>query len=163
MRVLAAIGVWVLVMGGLWLFMGADRGSSGPGAALPVATAAEGVYALEVLSTAALGPDPFALAGESGALSVSLNGKQLLVTDSLAAGRPLVLEPVTGLVEGTNEFYAQAAPPDPSGAFALRLTLYRGRGPGRRVVAESTLWSEAGRAAGVMRLELGEEEAARAD
>jgi hypothetical protein len=76
----------------------------------------------------------------------------------LAAGEPVVLDGVRGLVAGGNEFFIAAYPQDAESPvpLAVRLRILRDE----RVVAEQTLWAERGEPVrGTVRLELPRQDA----
>lgn len=106
----------------------------------------EGVFALQVTTTFAVEPDPFALRterNEASALLVKLNGNEILrKTDKVQAGAPIRVEPVPGLIDGRNEFYLEANPPVGLAnlSYAVRVQLFRDE----QLVAERSFWSEPG-------------------
>jgi hypothetical protein len=117
--------------------------------------AAQGHYALEITTTFAVEPDPFALQTEGGeqkpALLVRLADKEILrVTERLESGVPIGVEPLTELTEGTNEIYLEAsAPLEQAGkSHAVRVRVLRDG----QTVAERSFWSGSdGRVADTMR------------
>jgi hypothetical protein len=107
---------------------------------------ATGVFSLEVVTTFAVEPDPFALTvagNQPSALLVRVNGKDVIrKTDRLEPGAPLRVESVAGIVDGKNEFYLEANPPVASTAQynAVRMRVLRDG----QVLGERSSWSESG-------------------
>jgi hypothetical protein len=66
----------------------------------------------------------------------------LRVDEPISAGAPVVVEHVSGIVAGANEFFVEAQPGDDAlgAAHALRVRVLRDGNP----IAEQTLWSEPG-------------------
>ena len=157
-RIVAAVFVWIVCVGGLALYMSQRQ------AALPVpvkaaaARNATAAYVLEVTASFAAEPDPFAVHIDSEPLPpvlvIRLGSRQILrITESLAAGRPVRVDPLPGLVFGDNELFVAASPPADQAdrRHALRLTVFENNRP----IAEKTIWSEPGAAiAEVMRFSL---------
>jgi len=159
MRPWLALMVAAAILGGLQAYM-----SLRPRAAVPAevqaAQAAAGRFRVQLVATSALGPDPFALEpSQALALELLLRGEAVhRRTQPLAAGEPVVLEGVRGLVSGGNEFFIAAHPQDAESPvpLAVRLRILRDE----RVVAEQTLWAEAGEPVrGTVRLELPRQDA----
>ncbi len=74
-------------------------------------------------------------------LLVRLNGKEILRRhDEVAAGIPVLVEPVRGLVDGVNEFYVESSPPSGEAprAQAVRLRCFRDG----KELTEHTYWTE---------------------
>lgn len=144
MRVLLALAVWIVTLGGVGLFVRSYQ-PAGPAVALAARRPAAGVYALELTTSFSAQRDPFTLAPEDSdtqppAVLVKLAGQELLRrTEDLPAGQAVVV-PAPGLVVGENEFYLEARPPiDQSHqAHALRVRILRDGQP----VAEKTFWSQ---------------------
>ncbi|MBN2431662.1 MAG: hypothetical protein JXQ27_09315 [Acidobacteria bacterium] len=159
MRVIYAILVWLVFIGGVGLYM-QTRGTAAE-SLLPVAASRPSVtdYTLRLQATFMAALDPFALdvipAAESVPVEVRVNGRPQMVAlaQDLEAGAVYRVDTVIGLHPGENEIYV-AATPDTAEAdrtHAVRLDLLR-RG---RIVDEKTLWSDAtGRIAGVFRVNI---------
>lgn len=143
MRPLLAFGVIAGILGGLQTYM-LFRPQIVREAIVRVEHRAAGNFRLELLATAALGPDAFALdSSEAAALDVSYLGHSVVTrTEPLDAGQPLVVEPIEGLVEGANEFFVRCWPQDTTAQvpLAVRLRILRDDA----ILSEQTLWSEAG-------------------
>ncbi|MFH1116051.1 MAG: hypothetical protein V1792_19225 [Pseudomonadota bacterium] len=144
MRPALAVIIWVLLIGGLAVYM-QSRETASVGAAYKL-HGAEGVFALRITTTFAAEPDPFALQterNEAPALLVKLNGSEILrITDRVDAGTPIEVKPVPGLIDGRNEFYLEANPPLGSAnlSYAVRVQLFRDG----QLITERSLWSEPG-------------------
>jgi hypothetical protein len=159
-RIAAALLLWVIVLGGLNLYMkrfetsGSDAASSSRQRLAQV----EAPYAMELTTTFSVESDPFALTAgvskEPAGLVVQLQGHEVLRKGGeVEAGAPIVLNPVPGLVRGLNEFFVEANMPlDSIGrSYALRFRLMQAGSP----VAEETFWSEGeNRITGVLRVSL---------
>ncbi len=160
MRILLTVLVWLVCIGGLHAFL-QYRQSHRPERARPQALKrAEGEYALEIVSSFAVEPDPFAVRiGEekAAALTVRAAGAEVLrLTERLPGDTPVRLEPVPHLLQGLNEFYIEASPPPGGGHHALRVRLLRGK----TMVAQESYWGEGGAVVGgVFRFTLASDEA----
>ena len=147
MRIALALLIWIVFVGGLGFYMH-HRDVSALTSRPDVETqAAKGHYAMEITTTFAVEPDPFALKLDSEekqpALLVRLVDQEILrVNDRLEAGTPIRLEPLSGLVEGLNEIYLEASPPlEQTGkSHAVRVKILRDG----QTVAEETFWSQPG-------------------
>ena len=144
MRIVLAVGVWIVFAGGLGIYMSQrDSGRTGPSLRATVEAAQE-TYEAEVTLTFDVEPDPFALdTGESVAgLLVRLNGETVLrASEGVAAGDPVRVE-LENVVRGANEVYVEVSPPVGAAraSHAARVRIFRGGVPGR----EETFWSEGG-------------------
>lgn len=159
MRPWLALMVAAAILGGLQAYMSLRPRAAVP-AEVPAAQAASGRFRVQLVATSALGPDPFALEpSQALALELLLRGEAVhRRAQPLAAGEPVVLEDVRGLVAGGNEFFIAAHLQDAESTvpLAVRLRILRDE----RVVAEQTLWAEAGEPVrGTVRLELPRQDA----
>ena len=107
--------------------------------------AVEGKFALEVTLSFDAGADSaFSLdPTKSTAVRVQFRGRELLrISEPVAAGTPLRIEDVEGIVAGLNEFYIEAQPANQFvlAAHAVRVRAFRDGHP----IADQTLWSEPG-------------------
>ena len=144
MRIGLVAVIWVVLIGGMIVYLHhRDIPDLAAGTAIELRTA-EGNYVLEIITTFAVEPDPFALQVDQSekptALVVRLGGREILRrTDRLEAGTPIRVEPIVGVVEGTNEIYLEASPPLEQSAksHAVRVRVLRDGRP----VAEETFWS----------------------
>lgn len=107
--------------------------------------AAKDQFSLEVtLTFDAGGGSAFSVEpAQAPALRVLLRGREVLrIDEPLAAGTPVRVEKIEGVVEGANEFFVEAHPASQEApiAHALRVQVLRNGHP----VAEETLWSAPG-------------------
>jgi hypothetical protein len=122
------------------------------------ATAAEGKFSLEVTLSFDAGADSaFSLdPTRSTAVRVEFRGRELLrIDEPVAAGTPLRIDDVEGIVPGPNEFYIEAHPANQGlpVAHAARARVFRDSHP----IADETLWSEPGLPVqGVLRVDVPE-------
>ena len=106
---------------------------------------ASGKFSLEIaLTFDAGGDDAFALeAAQSTSVLVQMRGRDLLrLEETVAAGTPVAVEDVQGIVAGANEFYVDVRPSAEAlaAAHAVRVRVLRDGNP----LAEQILWSEPG-------------------
>jgi hypothetical protein len=158
-RIAIALLLWVIVLGGLNLYMRQfeTSGSDAASSSRQRPAQAEAPYAMELTTTFNVEPDPFALTAnaseEPAGLVVQLQGNEILrKTREVETGAPIVLN-VPGLVRGLNEFFVEANMPLESigKSYALRLRLTQAGSP----VAEETFWSEGeNRITGILRVSL---------
>lgn len=146
MRILLVILIWILMVGGLALYIRA-RGVPLPGATAPASQATAGHVTLEITPTFTAEPDPFALQTGTteppAALILRMNGRELSrITDKIESGKALRIEPKDAAVTGTNELFLEASPPSEQSeqSHALRVRVYRDG----LLLADQTLWSEPG-------------------
>ena len=101
-------------------------------------------FSVEVTLTFDAGPDAFALnLSDAPSVLVQLRGTDLLRRqDAVAAGDQLLIEDVSGIVTGNNEFFVQVTPRDLTSpvARAVRVRVLRDE----MALADETLWSEPG-------------------
>lgn len=157
MRIPFVILVWIVLVGGLSLYMrhrDAHAPVAGPGVTLDIA---EGRYALEVTPTFSAEPDPFALAsdeGDSPAIAVRMRGREIVKAgDAVRPGVPIRVDDVQGFVAGDNEVLVEASPPggETEQRHFVHVRILRDGLP----VAEETFWSEGGaRVSGALRFSL---------
>jgi hypothetical protein len=145
MRPVLAVVIWIVLVGGLGLYVRSHEAVKT--AQSFQSTLAQGAYALEITPTFAAEPDPFALRTEEGeappALIVKLNGRELVkLTERVEAGAPIMIEPLKGLVEGSNEVYLEANPPikETGRSNAVRVRVLRDGIP----VSDRSFWSVQG-------------------
>ncbi|MCZ7644798.1 MAG: hypothetical protein M5U26_05870 [Planctomycetota bacterium] len=150
MRIVLAIAIWALCVGGVRLYL-AHRDENRP-AAPPAFERREapGAYALELTTTfgwrpQSAEPDPFSLSGEPEAptppLRVQLDGREILAwTRELKPGEPVRAADIQGVKTGKNEFFIRALPQgEHAGArHAVRVRLFRDERP----LADRTFWTE---------------------
>lgn len=145
MRIATAIAVWLVLVGGLALYMNQRVGAAEVSTLQRVA--APGVYSIVLTATFGAAPDPFALRLRAEdappALRVQLNGETIYTaTDTLVAGAPVEISPVPGIKIGENEFFVEATPSldEAQQAHAIRVNVYRDGS----LLVDETLWSEPG-------------------
>lgn len=143
MRILLTAAIWVAFAGGVALFT-ARRDARGPVVSFERGPA-KGVFAVEVTASFAASPDPFALdTGDvkAAGLVVRVNGVEAIRSATVEPGVALRAEPVAAVVEGKNELFVEASPPQDqlSRRHAVRVRVLRDGEP----VAERTFWSEPG-------------------
>jgi hypothetical protein len=164
MRPALAIMVWIVLVGGLYTYMSSRAAIKAPEALEIRASKAD--YSLEITPTFTAKEDPFALKTQEKEVPVfriTLNGALLLELEKgVERGEPIIIENLTGMTQGVNEFHMEASPPS-SGkpiAHALRFRLFKGLTP----VLEKTVWSAPGeRVTGVIRRKATEQEREASD
>lgn len=145
MRFVAVIFIWIILIGGLKLFLSARQ--TPRDIEQPQPTSAQNDYHLDFTCTFTAKPDPFALDVDEthGALAVSiLLAGQILyqATDAIEAGQIITVTPLPDLKIGKNEFYIEGHPPvdHADKAHAMRLRFYRNN----QVLQEKTFWADSG-------------------
>jgi hypothetical protein len=139
-RPVFALLVAVIILGGLQLYMTIRPQPSGRMAAQDE-LAARGRFSVEITLTFDAGPDAFSLdVSDAPAVLVQLRGVDLLRRqEEVLAGDQVVIDDVSGLVEGKNEFFVQATPSEVAHvARAVRVRVLRDGIP----LADETLWAE---------------------
>ena len=146
MRFLLTLTVWIVIVGGMWLYTWQrDAGlPKGPSQARAVETV-QGEYILEVTPTFSVEKDPFALdTGEDEALmTLALNGREIGLPDGeISRGRQVRIAGLDGFRAGTNEIFVKASPPPSESGMdhALRVRL-TDRG---FVIVDRTVWGGSG-------------------
>lgn len=142
MRFVAVIVIWIILIGGLQLFLG-HRRSLAP-IENYIQAHASGLYRLDITSTFTAKPDPFALNIEndnsSSAVVIQLGGHDIFNTnESIEAGRAITITPLPDLQIGKNEFYIEINPPLDQ-AQAVRIRLFQDD----RLIQQKSFWSEPG-------------------
>ena len=159
-RIAAVLSLWVIVLGGLNLYMNRLEARKSVLAPVPSQAESSADYALEITTTFNVEPDPFALrtdnSSKPAALLVRIGEKVLADISEAEAGIPVRIAPVPGMLAGVNEFFVEANMPlEMTGRnLALRLRLLRDGLP----AAEKTFWSEGeNRIAGTFRVNPGKD------
>ncbi|MGO8878189.1 MAG: hypothetical protein ACLQMS_01580 [Desulfomonilaceae bacterium] len=105
----------------------------------------EGTFGLDITLSFTAQPDSFEVktheTDKPTSLIVRLNGKEILRRyDEVAAGIPVLVEPVKGLVAGVNEFYVESSTPSGEAprAQAVRLRCFQDG----KELTEHTYWTE---------------------
>lgn len=141
MRPLIALVGSALILLGVHFYLRFAASLRHQPAAVVTDTAATGVYSADITLTFDAQADEFSL--EPISLVFRHQTKELLKrTDLVAAGDPLMIRNIDGIIEGPNEFYLEVVPRDDGKqlAKATRVRLFRDG----VVVADTTLWSEPG-------------------
>jgi hypothetical protein len=149
MRPLYALAAAATILGVVAAYMKFQASVTRPPATV-VERVAEGSFSVELTLTFDAAPDAFSLEGDS-VLVTFRNRKLLARQDHVAAGTPIVIEDVQGIVAGDgrtgrNEFYVKATPAEDSGetefavSRAVRVRVLRDGQP----VGDSTIWSAPG-------------------
>ena len=155
MRFLLVISIWVVLIGGLTLFMATRRTILVPNSI--GFEKAVGEFTMLIATTFDAEPDPFGLEpiGRSNSLYVKLNGNVVFSTsDVVKKGKPLSI-PIDGLVKGKNEFFVAISPQlDEANLHQAALVKIMWNG---RQLSERTFWTEDGnRIAGTIALDTSE-------
>jgi len=147
MRFILTALIWVLMLGGLSLYIyQRDRHAPVPVQAPVTHEVSSLDFILEITPTFSPEADPFALQGDTGdttSLVVRTAHRELFRAEGgLERGVPVRVQPVRGLVEGRNELYLQAQPPfgEAHRDHAVRVRLLQGD----RVVVDETIWGFSG-------------------
>ena len=150
MRPLAVILIWVVILGGLAIYMQSRQYFSPPEGNIYVIQPAPGKFSLEITPTfeAAGGVDPFALEPVAKpAFVLSLRGLEIVrYAETIPAGRSVEVTwdlDSSPLEVGGNEFHVQTTTPpaDPNAVHGVRLRLLRDGAE----VDSRTLWSQPGK------------------
>jgi hypothetical protein len=143
-RIIAAILVWVLFLGGMSLYMHAREHSDTVSIKPSGFQIAKDRYSLEITPTFSLQPDPFALQLDNDntqyTLLVRMGKKEILkISDRMEAGAPIKIDPLEGVTVGYNELYIEASPSIElsSQSQAVRVRILRGN----QSVFEKTIWT----------------------
>ncbi len=145
MRFISIIIIWIVLIGGMTLFMN-SRPSTVPIQEIK-RDAAQGDFWLDVTTTFDAQPDPFALSlddsSSATALLVKVDGDEILREEkSVQAGSVIQVKPVSQLKVGQNEFFIEANPPASliNQAHAVRCRIFNGSS----LLKEQTVWSQPG-------------------
>ena len=146
MRFILTVCIWIIIVGGLWLYT-AQRNSGATGSEVMVGERlAEGVFTVELTSTFDAEKDPFALdvgGEEAPPLEVRINGKGVeLPVGEMRRGSVVRLENVEGILDGQNEIFIKASPP-PAGNMSehgIRVKVFKDD----NMIGEKTVWSSGG-------------------
>jgi hypothetical protein len=145
MRLILVIIVWIVIVGGLSLYMH-SRVEKHVSTEVTFEQA-KGEYSLELITTSKLVPDPFSLStaqmSEPASLIVKVNGTEVLRTSAPIESQSRIKIPsVKNLIDGQNEIYVEANPPvdQTNAVFAVRVRIILNN----RIVTERTLWSDPG-------------------
>jgi len=147
MRFIAIAAIWIVIVGGLAIYIHQRDSKIVTAAQAKVPqTLTQDFFDLEITPTFAIAHDPFALTDEKTdrpPLLIRLNGTDLQYDDKpLHRGEALRISAVQGFIDGDNEIFFDASPPlaESHLSHALRIRLYRSGLP----ALDQTIWSEAG-------------------
>lgn len=146
MRFVLAALVWLVMLGGLGLFVAQrDRYAFAPQEAPARQLAPGEELSLEITTTFSPQADPFALEGDEGGgapLVVRNAARELFRGEGMEPGIPFRVHPIPGLSEGLNEIFLRAKPPlaESEKNHAVRVRILRDG----EVVADQTLWGTGG-------------------
>jgi len=147
MRFILSILIWVVFVGGLWLYTW-HRNAALPKSPSTVQAVerVKGDFSLEVTPTFSIEKDPFALQSDtktSSSLELRLNGRILEVAaEDLTRGKVIKIHDLSDLQVGFNEIYIKASPPlaETQLAHGLRVNLLD---QGLTIV-DQTVWGSGG-------------------
>ncbi|NQV33126.1 MAG: hypothetical protein HQ515_10555 [Phycisphaeraceae bacterium] len=169
MRIVTAIGIWVVILGSLTSFQHHRERlrASQATRTQPVTTSASAVYSLAVTPTFKAEPDPFALQTDTtvgaAALVVRMTGTDLLrVADQVEAGQAVHIKTLPRIKVGLNEIYIEGSPPTAQGQqrHAVLVELFRND----VWIQQASFWSvPGGKVTGVLRFEVAENEGEESD
>lgn len=143
MRPLLALMIAVGILGGLRWYMG-TRQIVVQQAVPPIQLSGEATYSLRLILSFRAEPDAFTTAaGEAHSVIIKLAGQTIFSTaDPVEPGKTLVVDPVSNIVIGKNEFWIEAHCNDQQLSIA-RAARIRVLNDGH-LTTEQTLWSEPG-------------------
>lgn len=131
--------ICILMIGSVFLYIDTRKEASHLAGSekLNITTA----YDLDLLTTAALEPDPFSSSKKPASVMVLLNGEKVLDENrTLKSMNPMKYKGILRIKTGPNELYIEASSShsDTSGNFALRVRIVNGK----NIVSEKTFWSD---------------------
>ena len=147
MRIFLAAFICITFIGGLGLYM-SHRAKAFPRPQNNIQPQdAKASYSLLVTTTFAIEPDPFAIQTDNTKPPAGLIVRQgkneiLRQTEQMVAGIPVLVNPLEGLVSGSNEIYIEASPPvgNSDKSHAVRVQIMEDD----FLIAEKTFWSQPG-------------------
>ena len=147
MRYLLVIAIWIVIVGGMWMYT-AQRDAAVPQAqaAIPVKLITDKRFTIEITPTFSIENDPFALqTGDTPAtpLEVRFNGSPLaLPYDTISRGATIRIVDLGGILEGQNEIFVKASPPVAENMLehGIRIRLYADN----NLLTDQTVWSSQG-------------------
>ncbi len=147
MRFLLVVTIWVVIVGGLWIYITQrDHRREQIIAPVPVDLSVEGRFAIEITPTFSVEKDPFALTtSDSSAshLEIKLNGREIVIdAGEILRGKTIRHEDVDGVLAGYNEIYVAASPPLAENTLehGIRVKLFDESG----LLVDQTVWAEQG-------------------
>lgn len=129
MRPLLVILLAVVVFGGMQLLM-VMHAADGPSVTFegPL-NRGQGQFKVEVVLTFVAGPDAFSLdrVEDAPSVLVQLDGREIYrTTERVGGDEPIVIDPVDGIVVGTNQFFVRASPSDQALSYrAIGIRVFR--------------------------------------
>lgn len=113
MRILIAMALAALILVGTQLYLATNK-TQAVQRAQQIDIQARGAFSIELVPMFDVGPDEFALdSTNASTIVVELRGEQILNrAQPVASGETVMVENVTGLVEGENELYVKASSAD---------------------------------------------------
>lgn len=166
-RIALVLAIWIVFAGGFGLYM--HKSGTAPEVAHGRAQlqAARGSYTIEITPTFSASPDPFVLQDTKGktaaVLLLRIGEREILrLTDNVEVGKPVRLEGVEGLVDGTNELFLEVNPPveESDRRHFVQVRVLRDNA----AIAEQVFWSEGGaRVTGGLRFKIIAEDEKRHD
>lgn len=146
MRFLLSAAIWLVLIGGLWVFTSQRDAGVVQTPRTVVDHTAQGSFAIEVTTTFTLEDDPFAIQTDntkSTGMDLRLNGRRLaLAEEKPSRGQTIRMDKVEGVLQGHNEVYVQASPPVAESHLeqGLRIKFF----VDGNLIADRTFWSSSG-------------------
>lgn len=148
MRFLLTFAIWILFIGGMYLYTSqrdATATVARESAPVPAAQQSERKITVELTPTFSIEEDPFALKTDVQAqpIDIRLNGISLSIESAkISRGRTLIIRDVSITPADHNELFVKASPPVKEGNLdhGIRVRLL----DGARTLADDTLWSSGG-------------------
>ena len=146
MRFLLTLCIWLVIVGGLWLYTRQRDAVIGRAVASHVDLSVDETFAIELTPTFSVEDDPFALQMDdtpSLGIELKLNGAVIPFPDGpVQRGQVVRLEDVRGVLKGHNEIYLKASPPVAESSFeqGVRIKLFFGGD----LIQDYTVWSGSG-------------------
>lgn len=162
MRFFLCTLIWIIIVGGLWMYTWhRDAGRPDGPSEVKAVERIEGSYLLEITPTFSIEKDPFALQSDTrvtASLELRLNGRPLGVPAvEMSRGKVIQIQDLPDMQAGFNEFYISAAPPIMENMMdhGLRIKLSEGD----TVIIDKTLWGSRGaRVSGAVNFKLASKE-----
>lgn len=147
MRVVGVAVLWVVIIGGISLYMDFQGDRTAPVTPADVHRSDADAFSIDVTLTFNPRRDPFALddpdgPGDTG-LTVRMNGRTIPIqADEMTPGVPLRVGPLTAEAKTVSELYIETGPPmdQPGRHDAARVRVLRDD----RILAEKTIWATSG-------------------
>ena len=145
MRFLISFCIWIVIIGGLWLYTSQKSAVTRLDVA-PVNLAVQGSFSVELTPTFSVEEDPFALTIEdspSPGIQLRLNGKQVPLPDlPVQRGQVIYIDGIDAVQKGHNDIYIQASPPVAESGLehGIRVKILADG----NVIGDDTTWSSGG-------------------